>query len=214
MRGVIIAGTDTNVGKTVLSALLMSAMPDAVYWKPVQSGLDEETDSEVIARLSESAPGRILPEAYRLKQPLSPHLSARLDGIQIESIRLALPETEQFIIVETAGGVLVPLRKDLLQIDLMRHWKLPVLLASRSTLGTINHSLLTLDALRARDIPVAGVVMIGPPNVENELAVEQIGNACILGRIPHLAVINRLSLLDVYQRECESLRDMFIIQHS
>ncbi len=177
----------------------MSAMPEAIYWKPVQAGTQEETDTETVARLSECAQERILPEAYRLTQPLSPHLSARLDGIEIQELNLALPATEQFLIVETAGGVLVPLRDDLLQIEMIQQWQLPVLLASRSALGTINHTLLTLQALRSRDIPLLGVVVIGPSNPENERAIEQFGDIPIVGRIPELPALNHALLLATYR---------------
>src|SRR5689334_9320614 len=108
MSSFIIAGTDTNVGKTVLSSLLMAAHDDLSYWKPIQSGLEGETDSQTVQRLSECSNDRILPEAYQLQQPLSPHLSSRRDGIQIEQEKLALPKKEQ-LIIEAAGGVLVPI---------------------------------------------------------------------------------------------------------
>jgi dethiobiotin synthetase len=214
MRGVIVAGTDTGVGKTILSSLLMCAVPEAVYWKPIQSGTQEETDSAVVGRLSECGPGRILPEAYRFSQPLSPHLASRLDHTEIESARLALPETTEFLIVETAGGVLVPLGDNLLQIEVMQRCQLPVLLAARSTLGTINHTLLTLEALRGRDIPIIGVIVNGPANPENERAIEQFGNVCVLGRIPNMSHIDRATLLAMYDSEFEPLRRAFIMHHS
>jgi dethiobiotin synthetase len=199
MRGVIVAGTDTGVGKTLLSALLMLKMPKAVYWKPVQSGTLEETDSEAVARLSECDQSRIIPERYKLTQPLSPHLSARLEHTQIEPSQLILPETESFLIVELAGGVLVPLRDDVLQIGMVKHWELPVIIVARSTLGTINHTLLTLEALRARNINVAGVVMIGPPNTENEQAIISFGKTSVLGRIHPIAEYNALNLSNAFE---------------
>ena len=196
-RSFIIAGTDTNVGKTVLSALLMSTHDDLYYWKPIQSGLEDETDSQVVRRLSVCSEARILPEAYRLHKPLSPHLSARLDGIQIEKEKLSIPKKEN-LIVEAAGGVLVPINKNTLQIDLIKMWSLPVLIAARSSLGTINHTLLTIEALRNRDIAIEGIVMIGEINKENEEAVTYYGNVKVVGRIPFKSDLGKKVLIGIY----------------
>jgi dethiobiotin synthetase len=208
MQGLIIAGTDTGIGKTVLSALLMSALPKVRYWKPIQAGTSEETDSETVSRLLNEGPNRILPEAYRLTNPLSPHLAAALDNIEIQAGRLNLPATDDLLIVELAGGVLVPLRNDLLQIEMVRNWQLPVLLAARSTLGTINHTLLTLEALRNRQIKIMGVVCIGALNPANEEAIEQFGQIEILGRIPALPQVDRASLQQTFNNEFARLRKL------
>ena len=208
MQGLIVAGTDTGIGKTILSTLLMSALPQARYWKPIQAGTSEETDSETILRLLGEDSSRILPEAYRLTQPLSPHLAAALDGIEIQPDRLSLPSTDGFIILELAGGLLVPLRNDLLQIDMVRSWQLPVLLAARSTLGTINHTLLTLEALRSRKIEIMGVVCIGPVNQPNEEAIERFGLVEILGRIPTLPQVDRGILQQTFDNEFGRLRKL------
>jgi dethiobiotin synthetase len=208
MQGVVIAGTDTNIGKTILSALLMGALPEAVYWKPIQSGLQEETDSETVARISGASSGRIFPEAYRLSQPLSPHLSAALDNIEIETEALSIPESGNFTIVELAGGLLVPLRDDLLQIEVLERWQLPVLLATRSTLGTINHTLLSLEALRSRGIEILGAVIIGPVNPPNEEAIRHFGGVEILGRIPWLPSLDRESLRKIFQTEFQGLQNI------
>jgi dethiobiotin synthetase len=195
----IIAGTDTNIGKTVLSSLLMAAHEDLVYWKPIQSGLEEETDSQVVQRLSECSGERILAEAYKLQRPLSPHLSARLDGIRIEKEQLSLPQKGN-IIVETAGGVLVPINEKTLQIELIKMWSLPVLIAARSSLGTINHTLLTIEALQNRRIEIAGVVMIGEINEENEKAIANYGAVTIIGKIPPMKVLSKETLKEIYQK--------------
>jgi dethiobiotin synthetase len=142
---VIVTGTDTGVGKTVFAAALAGAL-DAVYWKPVQAGLQEETDSETVLRLSGLAAERILPEAYRLKTPASPHLAAELDGIAIDPAALALPDTVRPLVVEAAGGLLVPLAREVVYIDVIAQWRAPVVLCARTTLGTINHSLLSTEA--------------------------------------------------------------------
>ena len=197
-KGFIIAGTDTNVGKTILSALLMSSIDEAVYWKPLQSGSLERSDSDVVREISGVDIARVLPEAYCFQRPLSPHLAAALDNVSIKRELLSLPQTEKFLIVECAGGVLVPIQDDLLQIDLYTSWALPVLLATRSSLGTINHTLLTLEALRRRGIEVFGCVVIGEPNPENEQAIASYGKIDVVGRIPQLPAIDRKILRTIY----------------
>ena len=157
---IVVTGTDTGVGKTVFSAGLAGLL-DGFYWKPVQSGLDEETDSEVVARLSGLPAGRVVPEVYRLKMPLSPHRSAEIDGVAIEAARLSLPELPGPLIIEGAGGLMVPLNRQTRFIDIFREWQLPVILCARTALGTINHTLLSLEALRARSIPLLGIAFIG-----------------------------------------------------
>lgn len=195
-----ITGTDTGVGKTVLSALLCAAL-DAHYWKPIQTGAAEDSDSRTVAELAGLSPERILPEAYRFDPPVSPHLAARLAGARIEPERLAIPEAVRGVnlIVEGAGGILVPINDDFLMIDLMSKLGLPVILATRTTLGTINHTLLSIHALAAAEVSLAGVVMIGEPNRDNREAIEEFGRARILGEIPRLAALNRDSLLASFE---------------
>lgn len=182
---IVVTGTDTGIGKTVFSAALAGAL-DAAYWKPVQAGLDDETDSAVVLKLSGLSPDRLLPEAYRLKTPASPHLAARIDGVTIDSAALALPETARPLVVEGAGGLMVPLTDGLTYIDVMAGWRMPVVLCARTTLGTINHSLLSIEALRAREIPLLGIAFIGDANDESERIICAMGRAKRLGRLPHL----------------------------
>ncbi|WP_305095455.1 dethiobiotin synthase [Croceibacterium aestuarii] len=179
----IVSGTDTDVGKTVFAAGLAAAL-GADYWKPAQAGLDGATDSSEVARL---APGvTALPEAYRLATPCSPHEAARIDGVEIDLARLALPTTERPLVIEGAGGVLVPYRMDLLAADIFAHWGLPVVLVARTALGTINHTLLSIEALRARAVPVAGVAFVGEAEPVAEQAIAEIGEVAHLGRLPRL----------------------------
>ena len=202
-RGLIVTGTDTGVGKTVIAAGLAAALR-ADYWKPVQAGLEDATDSEEVARL---APGvRVLPEAYRLATPCSPHEAARIEGVTIDLARLASPDGDRPLVVEGAGGVLVPYREHLLAADLFARWELPAVLVARTTLGTISHTLLSLEALRARHIAVAGVVFVGEEVPVAEDAIARIGAVDVLGRVPKLdpldadslaAAIARLSLDDL-----------------
>jgi dethiobiotin synthase len=181
-----VTGTDTNVGKTVVSAILTAGL-GAAYWKPVQSGTTEETDSQWIARVLNLPAALVHEEAYRLTQPLSPHASARIDGVYIEMERFRLPRHDgNHLIVEGAGGVMVPLNEQHLVIDLIKQLRLPALVVARSGLGTINHTVLTLQALRRQDIEVLGVVMNGPPNPSNREAIEYYGKAQVLAEIPPL----------------------------
>lgn len=181
----VISGTDTGIGKTVFAAALTHAL-QASYWKPVQSGLEEETDSEIVERLGGAPRAHILPEAYRLKMSASPHLSARLDKVTIDPALLQPRETRAPLVIEGAGGILVPLTNELLFADIFAHWQIPLILCARTALGTINHTLLSLEALRSRAIPVHGLVFIGDEHAENERIITDIGEVRRLGRLPHL----------------------------
>jgi dethiobiotin synthetase len=196
---VVVTGTDTGVGKTVFAAALAGAL-DAVYWKPVQAGLREETDSETVLRLSGLPAERMLPEAYRLKTPASPHLAGELDGIAIDPAALVLPDTIRPLVVEAAGGLLVPLTREVVYIDVIARWRAPVVLCARTTLGTINHSLLSIEAVRARGILLLGIVFTGDENVETERIIGHIGRVPRLGRLPHLAPLTALSLRTSFAR--------------
>jgi dethiobiotin synthetase len=185
MTGFIVTGTDTGIGKTRLAAALTAAL-DGAYWKPIQAGLDEPTDSEIVATYSGLPAERILPEAYRLTSPLSPHRAAELDGIAIDAASLVPPATDRPLIIEGAGGVLVPVDRATLFADLFARWGLPVILCARTSLGTINHSLLSIEALRARDIPILGIAFIGDANENSEATIAQLGRVRRLGRLPWL----------------------------
>ena len=190
-RGIFITGTDTGIGKTVVAAGLVAALGGR-YWKPVQAGLDDGSDSATVAAL---APGALVhPEAYRLNTPCSPHHAAALDGVTIDAARLILPEGAGPLVVEGAGGVLVPLREDLLFADMMARWGLPVVLVARTSLGTINHTLLSIEALRARGVALAGVAFVGGANAENERVIGAISGVPRLGRLPWLAPLDATSL--------------------
>ena len=142
----VITGTDTNIGKTVFSAALADAL-GACYWKPVQSGLEGETDSETVRRLGRIPSSRIYPEAWRLKTPASPHLAARIDHVRIIPEALSPPSTLSSLVIEGAGGLLVPLTENEVFADVFARWQIPVILCARTGLGTINHTLLSLEAL-------------------------------------------------------------------
>jgi dethiobiotin synthetase len=192
MTAFVVTGTDTGIGKTVFAAALTGALA-AHYWKPVQSGLDDGADADAVAHLSGVPHDHILPEAYRLTQPLSPHRAAELDGVVIDPAHLALPP-QRPLVVEGAGGVLVPVTRNTTFADVFAWWNLPVIVVARTTLGTINHSLLTIAALRARGITVHGVAFVGDANPDNEGTIAAMGQVRRLGRLPLLPVLDRDSL--------------------
>ncbi len=188
---IVVTGTDTGIGKTVFSAALASAL-GAHYWKPIQSGLDDGADADSVAALGVR---NVLPEAYRLTQPLSPHRSAELDGVTIDPARLVPPEVDGALVIEGAGGALVPVTREILFADLFARWGLPTVLVARTGLGTINHSLLSIEALRARGVPILGLAFVGDANEDNEATICQIGRVKRLGRLPRLDPLdtNRLA---------------------
>lgn len=196
-RGLFVTGTDTGVGKTVVCAALMHrfrALGGLRYWKPIQTGIEEDDDAASVAELGACRPEEIFPGRVRLPRPLSPHLAARLAGCRIDLGGLTAPwEAEQGgrWIVEGAGGALVPVNESELMTDLMARLGLPVLVVARSTLGTINHTLLTVEALRKRSLTVAGVVMAGEPNAENRAAIENYGGVRVVGEAPRFSPLSR-----------------------
>lgn len=181
----VITGTDTGIGKTVFSAALTDAL-GACYWKPIQSGLDEESDSETVLRLGRIPSRRILPEAWRLKTPVSPHLSAEIDAVTINPYALEPPDTNSPLIIEGAGGLLVPLTRHETFADVFARWQIPIILCARTGLGTINHTLLSLEAMRQRRIPVFGIAFIGDAHPDTQRIIEEMGKIRILGRLPRL----------------------------
>lgn len=193
----VVSGTDTNVGKTVFSAALTGAM-GAFYWKPIQSGVAPETDTETVMRLSGIGSERLLPEVYRLAAPLSPHRSAELEGRIILPEELLPPDVAGPLVIEGAGGLMVPVTRQVLLIDVFARWRLPLILVARTTLGTINHTLLSVAALRMRDIPVHGVAFVGEENSDNERTICEMGNVRRLGRLPHLPKLNAHALRDAF----------------
>src|SRR5713101_8509763 len=199
-RRVFVTGTDTNVGKTVLSALLCAAM-DSFYWKPIQTGACDGTDRNTVLQLSQISPEKCLPESYCFDPPVSPHLAAQQAGKEIELAKICVPRIPDSaaLVVEGAGGVMVPITPTRLMTALIRQLNLPVLVASRSTLGTINHTLLSVAALRQARAVIVGVVMIGSENTDNQRAIEKYGDVPVVGMIPWLESLSRDSLLEVYR---------------
>jgi len=178
MTRFVVTGTDTGIGKTVFAAALAGAT-GAPYWKPIQSGLEDETDSDVVARLTRVP---IRPEAYRLTTPASPHIAAEIDGVTIDLAALDPPPGD--VVVEGAGGALVPVTRTILYADLFARWQIPVIICARTALGTINHSLLTIEALRSRGVPIHGVAFLGDAVADSEAVICEISGVRRLGRLP------------------------------
>jgi dethiobiotin synthase len=195
MKGLFVTGTDTDVGKTVAAAALMHRYRGTAplcYWKPIQTGVEIDDDTATVRRLGACADEEFFGEGVRLLKPVSPHLAAQWAGrrIDLAELRGMLPGTDVSWIVEGAGGVLTPINESQTMADWMVDLALPVLIVARSGLGTINHTLLTLEALRTRRLHVAGVVMIGEPNPDNRAAIEQYGRVRVVGEMPVLAPLD------------------------
>jgi dethiobiotin synthetase len=196
-----VTGTDTNVGKTVLSALLVAAL-DGTYWKPIQTGASEGTDRQQVMRWADVPESRTVAECYCFEPPVSPHLAAEMAGVTIELTRIARPAgAAPPLIIEGAGGAMVPINDSQTMLDLMKHLAAPVVVAARTALGTINHTSLTVSALRGAGVCVKGVVMIGDENNDNERAIERYAAVPIVGRIPMLNCICYKTLRDVFAME-------------
>jgi len=199
MTTIVVTGTDTGVGKTIFSAALTGALR-AHYWKPVQAGLepDGSGDADLVARLSGQPRTAILREAWRLSTPCSPHRAAEIDGVAIDPAALAVPQVDGPLVIEGAGGVLVPITREVTFADLFARWQRPTVLVARTELGTINHSLLSIEALRKRNVPILGIAFVGPANEDSEATIAAMGGVARLGRLPHLASLDARSLAEAF----------------
>ncbi|MGL9725286.1 MAG: dethiobiotin synthase [Wolbachia sp.] len=181
---IFITGTDTDIGKTTISSWLCLHTGYS-YFKPIQTGGILGTDSYQVSNLTNA---NVYKENFVYKEPLSPHLAA------YDSIDINLPKAHN-LIIEGAGGVLVPINKTILMVDLIKKLAIPTILVARSTLGTINHTLLSLEALRARNIPILGVILNGLPNQDNLEAIEFYGKTQVLASVPKLQQVDREHLM-------------------
>ena len=194
---IFITGIGTDIGKTIVSAIMVEKL-QADYWKPVQSGDLENSDTIKVKRLVSNSKSVFHPEAYRLTQPYSPHKSAALDGIEIDIDKITLPETNNQLIIEGAGGLMVPLNSTHYIIDLIKHLDAGVILVSRNYLGSINHTLLSIDALASRGIPVKAIVINGNTDEYSEQAIRTYTkNAVPIYHVPSIPEINKESILKV-----------------
>lgn len=193
-----ITGIGTGIGKTVVSAILTEKLK-ADYWKPIQSGDLEISDSLFIKHLVSNTQTVIHPEKYRLGQPLSPHLSAKLDGVHITTAAIKTPRTNNHLVIEGAGGLMVPLNDHELIIDLIKALKAKVIVVSQNYLGSINHTLLTLETLKAHQVPVEGLIFNGTANPDTESYIENYSKVKVIGKIPKLSIIDKESILKAGQ---------------
>jgi malonyl-CoA O-methyltransferase len=195
LRGVFITGTDTGVGKTLVSAALMHRyrhIGNLRYWKPIQTGIEQDDDTNTVRRLGACRESELLSSGFRLAGAVAPYLAADLHGVRISISKLRstlADEPAASWIVEGAGGVMVPVNSSQFMVDLMMAFSMPVIVAARSTLGTINHTLLTLEALRSRKLTVAGVVMCGDKNDNNRVAIEKYGAVDVLATMPRFETL-------------------------
>ncbi len=195
----VITGTDTDIGKTVVAAMLTQAL-GATYWKPLQSGIEGGVDTKAVQKMTGLPSERFLAEKYVFTEPLSPHRAAELDQMEVDVDSLTIPETDQRLIIEGAGGLMVPLTRKNLLINLFKTWQVPVILVARTGLGTINHTLLSLEALWSRKIPVHGIIFVGEKNDDNIKTIHQFSDTKVLGRLPKLDSLNTESLASAFDQ--------------
>lgn len=189
MPDYVIAGIGTGVGKTLVSAILTEAL-NADYWKPVQAGDLGNSDTITVQNLVGNNQSVFHPEAYRLNTPMSPHAAAKIDGVYVTPEKIIPPKTDNSLIIELAGGLMVPLNDKNLNLDLLEQWKIPVILVSQNYLGSINHTLLSFEVLNSRNVPIHGIIFNGPENKSSEDFILSYTKLKCLGRIPELEPVN------------------------
>lgn len=207
MSALVVAGIGTDVGKTVVSAVLCRLL-SADYWKPIVSGTKEgRVDDDILHDLigeDEGEVGRIHPCTYRLREPLSPHIAARFDGVTIQAANLKIPKTLRPLVIELAGGILVPINDSETNVDILTSWRKPVVIVSRHYLGSINHTLLTLEILKSRSIPIIGVIFVGDPLPGSEEIITHLSQVPNLGRLPIVDAVTKESVNQLAQSGCLS----------
>lgn len=195
-----ISGTDTDIGKSVISSILVAGL-NAGYWKPVQAGRDPVTDREFVERTTKLSKDHFYEETYNLSQPMSPHAAAKIDGVEIQLNNFTIPDySQKHLIVEGAGGLIVPLNDHDYVIDLINHLDIPTLLVAKSGLGTLNHTLLSIEALRDRGIEIFGVVLVGEHHSSNFEAIQHYGKIPRLIEVPLLDEINKQNLENQFKK--------------
>ncbi|WP_276504682.1 dethiobiotin synthase [Terrimonas pollutisoli] len=190
MTGVVVAGIGTGIGKTLVAAIITEAL-QADYWKPVQAGNLDFTDTDFVKQHNSNTKTFFHPEAYRLATPMSPHAAAKIDGVIIELEKLTIPESVNAVVIELAGGLMVPLNDERLNIDLLKQWSLPVVLVSQNYLGSINHTLLSVEVLKHHAIRLAGIIFNGEPNAATEDFILQYTGVNCIARIDHEKIISK-----------------------
>lgn len=205
MRKIFVTGIGTDVGKTVVSAVLTEALK-ADYWKPVQTGSFFSTDTTKVQKWVSNTESKFHPESYLLKQYMSPHAAAELEGTEIDLNAIELPQTNNTLIIEGAGGLMVPLNRKQFMIDLIKKFDAEVILVIQNYLGSINHSLLSIDALKNRGLKITGLVLNGPPHKLSEDIILEYSGLKLLGRINKEAELNK-EIISRYAKEFEYLKN-------
>ena len=209
---VVICGTDTDIGKTLISSFFVRGL-NSFYWKPIQSGIESEIDSQAVARITKVNKAKIIKEAYIFKKPVSPHWAAEIDQKVINFQLLNLPNVDGSLIVETAGGLMVPITRNYLQIDQIKKWNLPVILVCRSGLGTLNHTLLSIEALKKRNINILGLVINGKKHLDNPKTLTEFTNLPIIAEFPYIDKIDSNNL-DILWKELNIKNKLITIFNS
>ena len=208
----IICGTDTDIGKTLISSFFVRGL-NSFYWKPIQSGIESQTDSQIVEKLSRLNRDKIIKEAYVFTKPLSPHWAAEIDQQTINFNKLRLPKVNGSLIVETAGGLMVPITRNFLQIDQVKKWDLPVILVCKSTLGTLNHTLLSIEALQKRNINILGLVINGEKHLDNPKTLFNFSGIPIIAEFPFIKKIDSNNL-DILWKELDIKNKLVSILNS
>jgi dethiobiotin synthetase len=203
MKGIVVAGIGTGIGKTFIATILTEAF-EADYWKPVQAGGLDFTDTDFVKQHISNTKTVFHPEAYRLSAPMSPHAAAKIDGIEISLEKLSIPETKNTIVMEPAGGLMVPLNDKQLNIDLIEQWGLPVVLVSQIYLGSINHTLLSVEVLKTRSINLLGIIFNGERNPYSEEFILNYTGVKRLGRVNKEVIIDKI-VIKKYASEFRSV---------
>ena len=194
-----ISAIDTDVGKTIVSAILVEALK-ADYWKPIQAGNLEDSDTMTVQSLISNSTSQFYSETYRLNTPASPHYAAEIDGLQLEAHSIQLPKTSNQLIVEGAGGLFVPINDKALLIDLMQDLNIPVILVIKNYLGSINHSLSSIYALQQMNIPIKGLIFNGPSVASSEDYILQYSKLPLIAKIPELSAISKQTIREQAER--------------
>ncbi len=197
----IICGTDTDIGKTLISSFFVRGL-NSYYWKPIQSGIETKTDSQTVETLAQVSREKIIKEAYVFTKPLSPHWAAEIDQKTINSNNLRLPEVKGSLIIETAGGLMVPITRNFLQIDQIKQWNLPVILVCKSSLGTLNHTLLSIEALERRNIEILGLVVNGEKHLDNPKTLVEFSGIPLITEFPYIKKFGP-NTLDILWKELD-----------
>ena len=208
----VICGTDTDIGKTLISSFFVRGL-NSFYWKPIQSGAESPTDSQIVKKLTKANKEKIINEAYVFTKPVSPHWAAEIDQKIINFKLLKLPKVNSSLIIETAGGLMVPITRNFLQIDQIVKWGLPVILVCKSSLGTLNHTLLSIEALQKRNINILGLVVNGEKHLDNPKTLIKFTGLPILAEFPYIQKIDS-NHLDIIWEELNMKNKLTTILNS